>query len=256
MIIILVMSAVQVAVTDLLSQRLTAMEEQNVATEADKIADLILLSPGNPVNWGNTPSQEPVSFGLAAANSLRAYTLDQYKILRLMQNSTGYISPTRARELLGLSETSQFSLNITPLMDVEVVGNGKFTITVKDISGVVEPNVNITAFYVPKSLSKVSSYASATNITQLDGTCVVNFHYNVTYVLVVLAEQSAGKSMVTYPQGYNFKIEGGRVFQSDVPIFGEIDYSTGTFSGTDVKMTYRYVMIDGLTYVVQFELME
>jgi hypothetical protein len=256
LIIILVMNAVQIAVTDLLSQRLTALEEQNLLTEAEKVADVIFLSPGNPVNWGNTPAQEPTFFGLAAASSLRAYTLDPYKIMRLMQNSTGYISPTRARELLGLSPSSQFSLKFTPLMDINVAGNGVFTITVKDRMGVLDANVNITSFYVPKSLSIDSTYSSVTNITRLDGTCMVSFQPQADYVLVVLAEQSAGKSLVTFPQGYDFKVEGGRVFQSDVPSFTEIDYSTGSFSGTTATMTYRYVMIDGLTYVAQFELME
>ena len=256
LVIVLVMNVVLVAMTDLFSQRLTALEEQNLLTNAEKIADLILLSPGNPGDWGNTPSKEPTSFGLALENSLKDYSLDPYKILRLLPNSTGYISPTRARELLGLSENSQFSLKITPLLDVQVAGNGRFTITVRDRRGIAAPNVNITAFYVPKSLINESSYPAVTNMTQLDGKCVVNFQSKVDYVLVVLAEQSFGKSLITYPQGFNFGVEGGLVYKSDVPFFTEINYSTGSFSGTSAKMIYRYVMIGELTYVVQFELME
>lgn len=238
----------------LMSQKLTHLEQEAPYTTADRILDILLLSPGDPENWGTNVSETPAALGLADQTALRAYVLDPRKVARLHENTTGYIAPSEARDLLGLRRTYHFSLRIRPVLKIEVAGNGTFTLTVRDTKGFLVPNVRMTAFYVPKSLVPGTDYPHESNITSIDGSCTVEFTFQPDRVLVVQAEQSGVRVIATYPSGFNFVVEGNRVFESDTLLVSDLEYSTGSVSGIDRESVSRYVEIKGLTYLVEFDL--
>jgi len=238
----------------LMYQKLAALEQESDYTTADKVLDILLLSPGDPPDWGDNVSEDPVSLGLADQNSLRSQVLDPRKVARLHGNSSGYISPTKARTLLGLRRTYHFSLTMRPVLNVEVSGNGTFVFTVRNSKGLLAPNVNITAYYVPESLVPGDDYPSSTNITRIDGTCALTFQFEADHVLVIRAEQLGVGVTVTHPSGYSFMVEGGRVFASEALLISELVYSTGLVSGIDKETVSRFVEVGGSTYLLQLEL--
>jgi len=252
--ILLILMMTQVTISALITRQLTYLEQSGGYKTAEKILDVLLLSPGDPPDWGRNASVEPNYIGLADQNSLRAYVLDPYKVLRLQKGSAGYISPAKARRLLGLRDDYHFHLRILPALSVEIEGNGSFTITVKNIKGLPVPNVNVTGYYVPKSFSPTVEYPIKSNITGVDGSCTLIFQYQQDHVLVVCASIFGVRVVSTEPPGLNFRVEGGRVFKSDIPMITEIDYSTGSIVGLEKEDATRYVEIDGSAYIVEFTL--
>ncbi len=254
MIIFLLVLTTEITMFSLMSERLTALEQGSSYTTADKILDILLLSTGDPSNWGSNMSAEPVSIGLADQNSLKQYALDPSKVARFSSNSTGYISPARTRDLLGIRRDWQFSLRISPIMDIEVSGNGTFTVTISNSKGLLVANVNVTAYYVPKSLSPGAVYQCRSSVTKVDGTCTLEFQFEPDHVLVIEAEQMSIKVLATFPKGTNFRVEGGSVFVSDTPLITEISYSTGSAYGMDKETVSRYVDIAGTTCLAELDL--
>jgi hypothetical protein len=252
--IFLILMMTQVTMSALMTRQLTYLEQSGGYKTAEKIFDALLLSPGDPPDWGRNFSEDPSYLGLADQNSLRAYVLDPYKVLRLQKGSTGYISPAKARRLLGLRDDYHFSLRIFPALTVEIQGNGSFTITVRNLRGSPVPNVNVTGYYVSKSLSPMASYPVKSNITRIDGSCTLEFQYEPDHVLVVCATVFGVRVVLTEPPGLNFRVEGGRVFKSDIPLITEINYSTGSVVGFEREYVSRYVEIDGSAYIAEFTL--
>ena len=124
---------------------------RQVANKAIDIMNTICLSPGSPIDWGETNSSV-LGFGLQDPQE-GGYTLSPYSIMRLTtSNSSGYsqiveyppdsgifynnistnyghailiplgdcINYTTAAELLGVNGTYGFSVDITPTLDVVV----------------------------------------------------------------------------------------------------------------------------------------
>jgi len=242
----------------LMSQKITQLGQEAPYTTADKILDILLLSPGDPPQWGKNVSEKPVSLGLADENALRVYVLDPYKVARLHNSSVGYIPPSEARTLLGLRRIYHFTLKIRPILAIEVEGNGTFTLTVRNTKGFLVPNANVTAYYVPESLVPEADYPHKSNITSIDGSCTLEFVPKSDRVLVIKAEQSGVRVVATHPSGYNFIVEGDRVFESDTLLisdqFTDPGYSTGSVSGIYKESVSRCVQIGGLTYLVEFDL--
>jgi len=119
-----------------------------VATKAVDIMNTICLSPGNPVNWGET-NETVTGFGLQDPE-VGGYSLSPYSIMRLktavtesqlvyypgtdlyynnVTSTAGYaaltpvgdcINYTTASELLGLNSTYGFSVDISPTLEVIV----------------------------------------------------------------------------------------------------------------------------------------
>jgi len=252
--VLLILTSTEVTIFTLMSQKLTQLGQESTYTTADKILDILLLSPGDPPQWGENVSENPVSLGLADENALKAYVLDPYKVARLDNNSVGYIPPSEARTLLGLRRSYHFNLRIRPVLTINVEGNGTFNITVRDNRGFLAPNVNVTAYYVPESLDPEADYPHRSNITRVDGSCTLDFGSETGDILVTKAEQSGVRVVATYPSGYNFIVEGDRVFESDTLLISEIEYSTGIVSGIYKETVSRCVQIGGLTYLVEFDL--
>jgi len=254
-IILLILSVTEISMFNLMTQQLGRIEQEKGYTIAEKILDMILLSPGDPPNWGEYIT-DPIFLGLATQNSLKEYVLDASKVTRISEDSDYYISPGKARSLLGLSQNYQFSLKITPvfIIDINSEGNGNFILTLTNNKGSPITNVNITGYYIPKSFVPGTYYPSESKISGIDGKCTLNFEHIPNYVLVVCASQLEVKTVKTDPPNLNFRIEGDCVVESDVPVIQDIHYSTGSVFGLKKESVFRYVEIEDFTYYVEFNL--
>jgi len=260
-VLLLILSVSEMNIFAIMTHQLTRMEQEAEYPAAERIMDTILLSPGYPPNWGNQ-SADPTSLGLAVQNSLRAYVLDISKVIRLKEGSPNYISPGRARRLMGLSEDYHFNLTMIPVFTIDIVnassaGQAKYNITIKDYKGFLVPNVNVTGFYVPNSLIGGEIYPSKSAITGTDGSCVLIFNPLLSnHSLVVYANQLEVKAMQTFSSlpDLPVRVEGGCVMKSDFPIIQAIRYYTGRISELVSESAFRYAEIEGVTYYVKFDL--
>ena len=234
----------------------TTLAMQEDYNMAESLIDMILLSPGNPPNWS---LNNPTLFGLAAEETIDTYVLDSRKVIRLDENynSSTYISPWELRSLLGLTSGINLIIRITPIfpIDIQPMGNGKYGITVTNHRGVPLANVNVTGYYLNESLGSSSGRDQSQNITGMDGSCTLDFSsvYDPEYILVVCADLVGVETMQTFPSYLAVRVEGGRVIQSEVPLIGSINYTSGSFYGLDTDWAARYVEIDGFTYYFELE---
>jgi hypothetical protein len=256
LIIILILTTSELTIFSLMTEKLTDIRQEGSYSTAEKIVDVLLLSPGYPFDWGLNVSVDPDSLGLALHNSLDAYVLDPEKVNRLNENSSGYIIHAKARELLGLRKDYHFSLQIAPMLDVQIKdeGDGEYSFAIFNDKGYSAANVNVTAFYIPHSFVPGIDYTSKSNITMIDGTCILDFDYQTNYMIVVKAEQAGVKVIATYPYGENFRFEDGNIFEGDSSLITEIVYSTSVFSGYGKESVKKYVSINGMTYSMNFDL--
>ncbi len=259
LILLLILSVAEMNIFAVMTHQLTRMEQEAEYPAAERILDTILLSPGYPPNWGNQ-SADPTSLGLAVQNALKAYVLDISKVIRLKEGYPNYISPGTARQLMGLSEDYHFNLTIIPVFNICINGSlaeqGEYSITMKDYKGFLVPNVNVTGYYVPNSLTGGGIYPSKSAMTGTDGRCVLTFDPLPNYSLVVCANQLEVKAIQTFTSlpDWKIRVEGGCVMKSDFPIIQAIYYYTGRISGLAYESVFRYAEIEGITYYVKFDL--
>jgi len=256
-VLLLILWVTEMNIVTVMTHQLTKMEQETEYPAAGRILDMILLSPGYPSNWGNL-SGDPLTLGFAVQNALRAYALDISKVSRLKEESLGYISPGKARALMGLSEDYHFNLTIVPVFNIEIVnasseGQIRFNITVTDHRGFRVPNVNVTGFYIPSSWTG-GTCPSESVITALDGSCILTFDPLPDRSLVVCATELNVKVVQTDPAGLSVRVEGGYVTKSDFPAIESVHYATGSVSSLNFESAFRYAEIDGVTYYVKFDL--
>jgi len=249
----MILVAAEMNMYTLVSSRLTLMEQEEYST-AGSILDMILLSPGDPLNWGDYP-EDPNFFGLAYPGATEAYTLDAKKVIRLSENSSFYISPGKVRSLLGLSADCNFAFRMKPLLiiDINSEGDGNFTITVKDLKGLPIPNVNVTGYYVHESLGSDANYTSDCKITGMDGKCELSFDPKPDHVLVICASLLEVKVIQTDPPNLSFGVEGDQVIKTDVPLISFINCTTGSAYEFPDHAS-RLVYVGGSVYYVEFEI--
>jgi hypothetical protein len=254
LIMLIMVSAVHTNISNMINDKLILIEQEEYST-AESILDMILLSPGIPTNWGNS-TEPPVLFGLASEKATEVYNLDANKVIRLDENSSLYIYPGELRSLLGLNSECNFIIRLNPILtiDIESLGYGDYEVTVKDSKGFPAPNVNVTGYYVHKSLIPHSEQIIDNAITEVDGKCTLSFDQRTDYVLVVCASLLEVKTMKIESLGYDFRVEGDRVIRGEVPLVNSITYTTGSFYGLVTQRAERYVMIDGFTYLFEFEI--
>jgi len=102
----------------------TIFENDRLKMTAEKLLTQILLSPGDPVDWGGNPNIEDSGlrvFGLASRyeTTREAYDLDVDKVGRLDESNPLYLSPQRALGLLNLDNEYGFILEIIPMTIID-----------------------------------------------------------------------------------------------------------------------------------------
>ena len=240
---------------NMVNDHISLIEKNAGVKKADNIIYTLLLSPGQPLDWGLS-YDEPELLGLAFENAVKLYQLDKYKVRRLSSNSSNYIPPGRIRDLLGLSAYYYISIRIFPIFNITVTEVDAERVSVRLINQWRIPvsNVNITAVYLDTPVENVS-YSDITsfmdlsleaeytfNVTNALGTCTLNRPgVSVDGCLLILANQLGIKSMTTWPN-------------LSQHIIGAIETSMGSVSGYNAEVVYRNVEIEDLDYVVRFTL--
>ena len=124
------------------------LEDERVNVLAAEVFNTLLLTPGDPVNWDTT---NITSLGLASMNAKEAFSLDREKVLSL---KNGSIDIDRARSLLGLGYLYDFSLSITPALNISITRirynitsfTHSFEILVKDLKGLPAPTALVVGY--------------------------------------------------------------------------------------------------------------
>lgn len=253
-ILLLIFSVTRANVMSVMTHRLSRMEQETEYLLAERLLDMILLSPGYPPDWG-VRSEDPLAFGLASTNALRDYVLDISKVYRLTENSPNHIPPSVARKLMGLSSRYNFNLTITSVFQIEIVNiSSTYKIAVTNYRGFRIPNVNVTAFYVNRSPSiSLPSYSQVSKLTNINGECTVTFDPKPNHVLLIYINHLEVKAAKSYPSGLKLRVEGECIVECDYPIIDSITYATGIRSSAYIETASRYVEIDGTTYYVKLD---
>lgn len=175
-------------------------EKEILKAIAQRILTQVLLDPGNPIDWGSNVSVSDSnlkSFGLAyqrtEVSPKDAYVLDADKISRLNRENPFYISPTKVRDLLGLSTEYGFTIEILPALDIEVnqVGPNTYRVSVKsirNISPISGANIAAKMYYIMSS-GLIGDYELGIYKTGADGATNINVELlSDKYVMFLVVE--------------------------------------------------------------------
>jgi hypothetical protein len=250
-IIILVLTSTQIYSTNLLNRKIADWEQSAGYQKADSFLDMLLLSPGEPSNWCDLPGN-PGHIGLSSTNSFEEYTLDARKVERLTLNSSQYISPGVLRSLLGFSSTIGFSLRIVPALNLNIsyLGPGQYVATVMDQKGLLVPNINVTAYYVPMPFNPYEDPTILRSVTGIWGNCSLSTP-KTSGALVVCVGESGILDIGTYPSSIPLTVQGNHVMSTTNPTVLAVNSTTGTFYGQSSDVASKYVKIDGYTYYAE-----
>ncbi len=175
-----------------------AVSQQQLRNTALNIFSTMLLSPGNPSNWGSTFPFVPGSlknFGLAYSDSFSRFKLDADKVQRLDVNSPGYVNYTTARNLLNLQGYG-FKLSLFRPFRVEW--------DIQWGSNQVQLSVNTSrtedSAPIPNAQIKANIIATARNVNNEDSIIIVN--QAVTHYSDLMGRSNVVEN-VNVPSGYN-----------------------------------------------------
>jgi len=257
-IIVLVLTTTQVYSAMLLNRKIADWEQAAGYQTAEGLLDMLLLSPGEPSNWYDF-SDHPQLLGLASVNAFEEYALDPRKVERLTPNSTHYIPPSTLRSLLGISSTIGLSLRIVPALNLTItyVELGNYLLTVRDLKGLLVPNVNVTAYYVSTRFNPCNDtdIQLLERVTSIYGNASLSFDPpKENAALVVCVGQSDVRAIATYPEDALLTVQGNHVISSPRPAVLTVYSTTGSFFGYKREVTSRYVKVDGYTYYAELML--
>ena len=152
-------------ITDTLT---STISQDDLQAKAEEVLNKILLTPGDPPNWGTNPEVTDDTlkdFGLALAGG-KPYELDMNKLRRLFDEDlpelTGLslISLDRVYDLLGIKGKYAFAIRILPALNVTVVpineDEGKFKVRVLTQDGLPVPNAEVYVTYLAGHSTQIS----------------------------------------------------------------------------------------------------
>jgi len=227
--------------------RIASTQDINKESYLNSIADQIILSPGEPLNWGSNPGT-PQAFGLAAASSEISYELDTDKVTRLngLNNySLSYLDMENAAKLnnlaLGITISQDMSLTIQQSSNSTANGNTTFAFNVLT-SVDSEPSSAFLQYYVVANnyITNGSSYTSgigAGSVIVVLPTVLAN-----ESTLILFARSSSDERITSYAI-YDF----ARSEQATEPADGALTLSplnygvTVTGNTSDLSIQNAYV---------------
>lgn len=116
--VLLVLSAMA-ATANLSSPIISGAFDAEASRRFREIAEHMLLSVGEPPNWGQNGQTVPETFGLAKADADNPYELDIDKVSRLNGENLYALSYAQIFKSLGIQDAT-FSLEIKPFFDTHV----------------------------------------------------------------------------------------------------------------------------------------
>lgn len=181
-----------------------SIENLNQTDYLKELADQILLSTGEPQNWGSNRTLMPEIFGLAKNNSLVPYELDVDKVCRLNPENAYHISyPSLLESLkiknvaLRISITQIIDISITPIANQSSDSLTNYTFQIK----VKEEGLPVSASLHCYMLAKNFLSGVYTNTNQ-NGEATVSFAIpndsNGTALLVAFARNSQDERIAGY----------------------------------------------------------
>jgi len=191
-------------------------EREQLKVTAEKLLGQMLLSTGEPEDWG-TNLTSMTTFGLAKQSSTtrESFVLDPDKAQRLSLNASSpfAIAPENVSKLLKLGHTVDsrwvpdygFAIEIFPVLNVTVrpamsqevpPGEGSkqwYTVIVANNEGLPVANANVTGRMYYVTSNHLSRYDQTWALTGVSGSCVIGFGEKKTELadmraLVVVAD--------------------------------------------------------------------
>ncbi|MEM2960598.1 MAG: hypothetical protein QXU67_03230 [Candidatus Bathyarchaeia archaeon] len=282
LIIVSIIVASTTMVTSAVTPLRTVFERERLKMTAEKLLTQILLSTGEPSNWGSEVSLSPKVFGLAAQmeTTREAYTLDIDKLGRIADESLNnfqsglYISPQKVLDLLNLKNEYAdygFSLEIFPFFNIEITWmvGGEVTVNVSVTNPQGQPVANakvLARLYwtdlAPPYINTIDPNPKVQS-TKPDGSCTFGFGniQNIlnldTAVIVVYVEQFGTKNFKLAPIGIG---TGTRILQPNglgkyTKFWNPIpeDQSLYNVTGDDSDETYIYTQQDDKKVTMAFD---
>jgi hypothetical protein len=234
LLIIIILTFTANSISPFIYINLQHVEEEQLNPLAERLLDKILLTPGEPLDWGNIyryDEDDITGFGLAYMKNgvINPYILDPDKISRIA-HPVFQLSPERISKLLGLTWDGGnfkygFRLRITPALNITIIPDENkyirvgsdilytaFNITVKSYDGYPAANSKINAIYLAAKIKegKVEadySLARIKTIADWRGESYLEFTvdqssfkgYNkAAFIFIVYASYSGVKSLATY----------------------------------------------------------
>ncbi len=207
-ILIILFLTVSFAIISEVMGRLETVKEEQLYNVAERVMDKILLTPGDPPDWGTNFSNQLTDFGLALNGTRTPYVIDPDKVMRLANLTTLpnplLVNSSEIADLLGIKNEYGFRLEIVPLLYVNVTPlefypvsgpathvPSKIRVKVHNWYNFGVPGANVTAMLV---LAKVTSLPGGSekisytvlvksNITGALGTCMFDFNREINSTL-------------------------------------------------------------------------
>lgn len=180
-------------------------EVEQLKMAAQKVMTQLLLSPGDPEDWGrniNVRASNLMSFGLAVSTffTREAFVLDPDKVQRLNEDLPGdlYVPPERFLELLGLGSRNRLDygvkIDFIPVLKVNISFSraaNKAYVNVYVVSELGVPiigaNVTLGAFYV---MNGRIGLLQKLGITDFNGNCTIDLsdpYHNPSFILAIVS---------------------------------------------------------------------
>ncbi len=253
------------------------LEDERVNVLAAEIFDKLLLTPGDPVNWDTT---NITSLGLAKVNAKEGFSLDREKVLSLKNES---IDINTARSLLGLGNLYDFSLSITPALNISITRvrynatsfTHSFEILVKDLKGLPAPTALVVGYYVNDTddWNVGDAFARNSSLTEIDGRTTLDFTssinpQNVTLLIQVKSSTAQYHYVIASKACYirdssvsscglgqppkNLGVEGNYVLEG-LPQIDAFTFPSKGIPGSPKMVSQSlYVSIDSYIYEAKF----
>ncbi|MEM2136638.1 MAG: hypothetical protein QXI93_01635 [Candidatus Methanomethylicia archaeon] len=200
--------------------RATYIAEGQLQLEAEKILNQLLLSPGDPPNWGSTniSISELKSFGLAVSNG-EIYSLDVDKLIRVFDFSLSEFSDivpinlSDVLSMLGLKGKYGLYIKLKPALNVSVqkLSDHIYRVVVETYEGLPVINAKIKAV-------RVSAYFNYENKTVIYVEDVLDEVYTdydgsaTLYFTEVGSEGHVGFFIVLYVDFHGFSIVSSFIY--------------------------------------------
>ncbi|MCX8170944.1 MAG: hypothetical protein N3E47_03080 [Candidatus Bathyarchaeota archaeon] len=201
------------------------MEQLKIA--AQKIMAQILLSPGDPSDWGENiavKAESLSSFGLAVSSVFTrdAFVLDPDKVQRLSQDVSAqlYMPPSRVLELLNLDSDYGIKIEFIPALNISVSLEGKSaTIKILSEQGAPASYVSVVAGAFHVQDGKIGFNVARLTDEDGDGICKVGFPFS-PHLLIVIADHNGVQMAHVYSSNAYTGQLIGRFLLSPIKITG------------------------------------
>lgn len=251
--VILITSAM-VIMTKVEQPYLNSFSNTNESTLYETFAEHLLLTPGEPVDWGKMLYQTPTVFGLASATG-EFYSLDIDKVSRL--NSDNIHAIVYSDIATGISREIAFNIKVRPVFNVSLSllsksrnqANTTYNFQIRTERSGSPITTSLSSYTVVEDHIETAATSTAT-----DGIAFINSTLpdstNGTAVFIVFARAEITPRLVSFQAisfSHNSEVQENRSFLRFSPLDHVLN---ATHLSPDVQISNSYVF----TYSYHFNL--